>query len=332
MNEAEALSKMVAPRDPRRHIWKTGIIQVLITKACNLFCANCSQLSQIKMPYSRFLMTPDVAEVIFKSVARTPFVIGVFGGSPCASKHFAEICEVMQGIIPFERRGLWANALFGKGDICRRTFSPEVSNLNLHQDLDSFAEFKSTWPESVPYLKGVTGDSRHSPPLVSMKDLDVLPTHDHSGRCENTEENRYELISRCSINKNWSSLAMSIDGKPQGFFCEIAATQACHHVDEPEWQLGVPIKEGEEWWNNGMDFFAPQVRQYCHNCSIPVGAFGQLALGGDREQVSPTHAKNYNPKVPGRNVELITMLDQLGEQHLATPTNYIQNASLPIIQ
>lgn len=332
MNEAEALSKMVAPRDPRRHIWNTGIVQVFITRACTLGCKNCSQMSQLRG--SPNLMTPDQAGIVFDSLRNAPFVVGIFGGDPPSSKYFEEICEVMREKIPFERRGLWANDLLGKGDICRRTFNVRVSNLNTHCVESATREFLESWPESAPYLKGVDQDSRHGPAYVAAQDLDVLPTPAYDGTTmENTEENRWELISRCDINRSWSSQACVVNGRLRGFFCEIAAAMSMKHAaSSPDWDYGVEITSDGEWWNQGMDAFAHQARKACHACGIPLKGFGQLAIGGDREQVSKTHADGYIPKDPNCKVEIVSRLSQLGERHLPRSTDYIQNGSLPIIQ
>lgn len=331
MDEATCLSKMVAPRDTRHGIWRGGIVQCFITRNCNLRCANCSQMSQLSAQNGRFLMTPDTAELIFRSLKDANFVVGIFGGAPPLNKFFSEICEVMCKWIPFERRGLWTNNLFGKGDVCRKTFCPHVSNLNLHMDVQAEKEFRETWPESIPVLKGMDQDSRHGPPYVAAQDLDRIPNADYSGTTENTEANRLDLISQCHINRWWSSLACSIDGKVFGFFCEIAAAMAMHHVDEPEWNIGIPIDGTDSWWNNGMDHYKDQVRKYCHACGVPLKGYGDLAVGGKSEQVSPTHAKNYTPKDRARPIELVTRLEQLGDKHLPRFTDYIQNSSLPIL-
>lgn len=333
MDEKSALAKMVAPRDIRRNIWKGGIVQCFITRSCNLACFNCTQMSGMRGSVSSSLMTPEQAGVVFDSLKNAPFVVGIFGGAPTSSKYFEEICEVMREKIPFERRGLWANNLFGKGEVCRRTFSCAVSNLNTHLDLRATQEFRETWPESIPYLKGFDQDSRHGPPYVAASDLDVIPTPDYKGTQENTEENRWDLIAQCDINRNWSSQACVVNGRLKGFFCEIAAAMSMYHSgSEPEWDYGVDITSDSEWWNQGMDAFAHQARKACHGCGIPLRGFGQLAIGGEREQVSPMHAANYKPKDANRPVEIITKLAQLGENHLPRSTDYIQNSSLPVIQ
>ena len=78
-----------------------------------------------------------------------------------------------------------------------------------------------------------------------------------------------------------------------------------------------------------MIFFRDQVRKHCHECSVPLRGYGELAQSQDPDaanQVSETHRLVYNPK--GRQpLELVTERGQLREQRLETMTHYLQNAS-----
>jgi hypothetical protein len=47
MNEQEALAKMVAPGDRRPTKWRGGVIQIHVTRACDLACYNCTQGSNL---------------------------------------------------------------------------------------------------------------------------------------------------------------------------------------------------------------------------------------------------------------------------------------------
>lgn len=324
MNEQEALSQMVSPGMKRRGIWRGGVLQVLITRACDLACTNCTQASHIGG--RPMMMTAEQAEVAFESVKDAPWVIGLFGGSPSLNTHFDKICEHMRRIIPEEQRGIWSNHPHGKGSVMRQTFNPYVSNLNVHLSQEAYDEFCRDWPESKPVLKGLDQDSRHGPPWVAMKDLDVLP-----GNIENTEENRWDLIASCDINRLWSSLIGVWRGELRAWFCEIAGAQAMLHENDPDYpDTGVPVVPG--WWKQGMDAFAHQARKHCHECGIPLRGFGDLAMGGTNEQVSPSHAGVYKLKRRDKTLELVTRLEQLGEKRLTRSTDYIQNGSLPIIQ
>lgn len=325
-----------------------GVLQILVTRACDRDCVGCSQGSQLGGKPS--MMTPEQFEQACDSLAGYPHVIGLFGGNAPINPHFETICEIFRSKFPNkEQRGLWSNNPFNKGAVMRETFAPHHSNLNVHLDRASFDRFWNQWPESRPYLKGLDpswpeaaeitgqhqrasriGDSRHGPPLVAMKDLDLLP-----GNIENSEENRWELISTCDISRNWSAACGVVRGKVVGFACEVAYAQAALHeydVDYPDTGLDVTQRyDGKLWWQLGMDSFSGQVRKHCHECGIPLRGFGDLAATGNTDQVSPTHSNIFKPKNRNRRVELVTRLEQLGDKHLARSTDYIQNASLPVI-
>ncbi len=228
----------------------------------------------------------------------------------CISPYFAEYCKIMQKEIPFERRGLWANNLFGHGKICRETFNPSVCNLNVHMDQKALAEFRRDWPEAM--IVGADSDSRHSPPFVAMQDV-----------IENEQE-RWELIANCDVNQYWSALIGVFRGELRGYFCELAGAQAMLHEHEPDYpDLGMRIRPG--WWNQPMQAFVEQVKYHCHACGIPLKGAGDLALTGVVEQVSKTHQGIYNLKIKTKEVQLVTLRSEL-KATVARATNYIQNS------
>ena len=47
MTEADALKKMKSPRDHRKGIWRNGVLQVWITRACDNSCFRCTQGSNL---------------------------------------------------------------------------------------------------------------------------------------------------------------------------------------------------------------------------------------------------------------------------------------------
>jgi Radical SAM superfamily len=293
MNEQEALKHMVAPSQKRKGIYRNGILQILVTRACNLACHGCTQGSNLGG--KPVMITLEEYEQAVVSLKDYFGVVGMFGGCPNVHPKFPELCAILRKHIPFEQRGLWSNNLMGHGKICRETFNPDHSNLNVHCDQAAWDEFWRDWPEARHKLKGLDRDSVHSPPFVSMSDVGI------------PEEKRWELISRCEINQNWSSYIAPIPGKGlRGFFCEVAGAMAVLHANDPSWpDLGVKIQPG--WWKKPMQDFANQVRHYCHRCGVPMNREGQLALGGDHEEVSQVHADIYKPKVKDRRVHLVTV-------------------------
>lgn len=299
---------MVSPRDRRKQVWSGGVLQVGITRACDKACFGCTQGSNLGGKPA--MMTPDQFETAMKSLEGYFGVVGVFGGNPCLNKHFEEICEIMREYVPFKRRGLWCNKLFGKGHIARATFNPSVSNLNVHMDREAYDEFRRDWPEARPF--GLEADSRHSPPFVAMQDV------------IDDEEERWRLIGNCDVNQNWSAMIGLIRGELRGFFCEVAYSMSALHENDPAWpDTGLLVVPG--WWNQPMSAFDAQVRWNCHRCGVPLRGYGDLAVNGTKEQTSQTHLPIYKPKQRGREVEVVSSREQLGKP-LGTATHYLQNA------
>lgn len=317
MTEDECLNKMIAPGQHRPGKFLNGVIQIIVTSSCNLSCFGCTQASNIS---SRpWFMTPDQFEAACISLRDYFGVVGVFGGCPTISKYFDDYCRILQKHIPFNRRGLWCNNLMGKGKICRETFNPSVSNLNVHLDRDAYNEFRETWPEAIVF--GLDKDSRHSPPYVALKD--VIPD----------ESKRWELISNCDINIHWSAMIGVFRGELKAWFCELAGAQAILHQHEPDYpDTGLDptttyMAEGYQWWQLPMQSFGHQVMKHCHDCGVPLRGYGELAQAETgMEQVSLTHVNVYRPKRQGRGVELVTTTEQLKQGRIEKVTDYLGNA------
>jgi hypothetical protein len=321
MTEVEALSLMKSPRDVRP-VWRGGVLQIWVTRACDLACINCTQGSQLAGRPG--FMTPDQFRVACNSLSSFTYatgpesyeeipayngVVGMFGGNPCVHPQFEELCAIMREYIPFDQRGLWSNNLMGHGKVCRKTFNPDVSNLNVHLNPKAYEEMLRDWPLSEP--KGLYEDSRHSPTLVAMKDMEDM-----------TDEERWELISGCDVNQRWSALIGVFRGKLRGYFCELAGAQAMLHEREPDYpDTGVEIRPG--WWNRGMEAFKEQVRFHCFACGHPLRGEGDFAQTGTTEQVSKTHVGVYTLKRPvGKRVELISKRSELGKP-VSAATQYL---------
>ena len=191
-------STMKSPRDRRNINWRQGVLQIHITRACDLSCTGCTQGSNLQG--KPVLMTTAQFEESCLSLmqGKEPYwgVVGVFGGNPTVHPDFVQICRILQKLVPFEQRGLWSNNLRGYGKLCREIFNPEYSNLNVHTDRAAMEEMRRDWPECHP--KGLH-DSRHSPPWVALKDLEDM-----------TDEERWDLIGRCDINQLWSAMVWSL--------------------------------------------------------------------------------------------------------------------------
>lgn len=341
MNEQEAMARMVAPGQLRpSKPYRGGVIQIHLTRSCDKSCFGCTQGSNLAGKTS--FMSLDHFEEALTSLQGYWGVVGLFGGNPALHPEFEAICLLLRKYIPFEQRGIWSNNPLGKGKMMRETFNPRYSNLNVHLDQKAYDEFRRDWPESI--VVGLHQDSRHSPPWVAMKDVDKLPVFDANhnliGTMENTEENRYNLITDCDINQRWSAMIGVFRGKLRAWFCEVAGAQSILHQDKedyPDTGLDPTIKynpthtgDGLAWWELGIHYYANQVRKHCHECGIPLRGYGELAQQSSsvaREQVSQTHQAIYRPKRTGRGVELVTVLDQLHTGRITRATDYLQNST-----
>lgn len=305
---------MKSPRDKRPGIWRDGVLQIWVTRACDMACTHCTQGSNLAGKPG--MMTPEQFEdacfSLCDQVASTAGyfgVVGMFGGNPCVHPQFDELCAIMRKWIPFEQRGLWSNNLNGHGVTCRKTFNPDVSNLNVHQSEEAYEEMLRDWPLCQP--KGLYEDSRHSPTLVAMQDMEDM-----------NDGERWKLIGACDVNQRWSALIGVFRGELRGYFCELAGAQAMLHEREADYpDLGVPILPG--WWNQGMEAFESQVRYHCFACGHPLRGHGDLARTGTTEYVSKTHERIYRLKRPaGKTVRVVHRRSELGET-VSAATQYL---------
>jgi len=304
-----ANSRMKAPGD-ERNTWGHGIIQIMITRACDLACINCTQGSNLAGK-PMIMSLPQFEEAV-RSLKDYYGIVGIFGGNPCMHPKFADICNVLAEHIPYHRRGLWSNNLNGHGKLCRATFNPEVSNLNVHTSFEAYSEMLRDWPECHP--KGVH-DSRHSPVFVAMKDLDIPFSE------------MWELIQNCDINQLWSAMIGVFRGELRAWFCEVAGAQSMLHENEPSYP-DTGLKVTEHWWKLPIASFTNQVMKHCFECSVPLKGMGDLAINGHVEQVSKTHEKIFHLKRANtRLIQVITRRDELGGE-VEHATNYIENGIL----
>lgn len=152
------------------------------------------------------------------------------------------------------------------------------------------------------------------------------------------EETAWELISNCDINQHWSALIGVFRNEVRGWFCEIAGAQAMLHQHDPEYpDTGIPIDENGltipcgndryQWWRMPMSAFAGQARKHCHECSVPLRGYGELAVTDPNgaEQVSLVHLDVFKPKKKDRKVQVVDDRSQLGKP-LDRTTHYLQNS------
>lgn len=326
MNEQQALSLMVPPSKPRPGIWRQGVLQIFITRACDKACFGCTQGSNLAG--KPVMMTPDQFSQALDSLKGYFGVYGMFGGNPAISPYFKEICEILKQKVPFEQRGLWCNNPISEANakLMRETFNPHVSNLNVHLDKQAYELFYDHWPECRNELKGVDptwnlpglrasqiGDSRHDGWWKSMIDLGI------------PEEERWELISRCDVNQRWSAMIGVFRGELRGWVCEIMGAQSMLNQHKPDYP-DTGLKVEADWWKKPMESFKDQVKFHCHNCSMPMRNKGELAIGGQKEVATYYHIDIVKPKQRDRIVEMVSTREELVEAAVPHSTDYVENA------
>lgn len=254
---------MLAPIDKLRKPNGNNIIQVVLTRKCDLFtCSNCTQL----LPFRRDTKEMSLAcvEEALRCLQGWPGVIACFGGNPTTHSQFPEICELWERYVPEQRqRGLWTNNLLRHGEQARKTFWPHGTfNLNVHGSEPAALEMER-WLPNIP-IWGREGASHHGAILGHYADYGV------------SEAEWVEKRERCDINQNWSGAIYERDGQPYMYFCEVAGS----HDGVRGENNGVRCEPGCATW--GMEKFQHQVTACCdRSCVVPLRLKGH----GDREEV-----------------------------------------------
>jgi hypothetical protein len=284
MRKDEAIAQMIAPGTRRPGKFRTGVMQLHITRTCDLGCSNCTQGSQFGGK-PEFISLANLERAL-QSMGGYFGVIGFFGGNCALAPEFEQMCELALKYFPQEQLGVWCNHPRGKGSIMRKTFNPAYSNLNCHLKQEAYDEFKRDWPESHPF--GLDKDSRHS------------PVHGNMSKFIPEESERWKLISNCPINRHWSAMLCQFRGELRAFFCEIAGSQAIlnqHNPDYPD--TGMQVTLG--WWRKPMQDFENQVEFHCHRCLVPLNGHGALA---QQEHVTTVTEEYSHLKLKGSSHQL----------------------------
>lgn len=171
-----------------RPIFENTVIQIDVTNACHLSCANCTRfVGHHRKPY---FMDLETVRKAIASLDGFPGRVGLMGGEPALHPKFRDILAIYREMIPDRRRREFWTAGFKwteyKADILE-TFDHDRVAFNDHSH--------------------TTG--RHAPLLVAIEEVVEDP------------DLRKMLIDNCPFQARWSA---SIT--PKGaFFCEIAAAQ-----------------------------------------------------------------------------------------------------------
>jgi hypothetical protein len=249
-------ASILAPIDKLR-AGGNDIMQIEVTRKCSIFsCSNCSRA----LPFRRD--TIEMSLAVFREAVDSldgwTGVVALFGGNPCNHNRFADLCAILTERVPPERRGLWANDLMEHGAIAAETFRRGRLNLNAHADERAAAEIDRWFPGQL-IEKSRRHQAWHGAILVDRRDLGVS-----DGDWETMRE-------ACDINRHWSGIIVEREGRPYGYFCEVAATLDGVRRENH----GVLAAPG--WWREPMETFEQQVRGCCdRGCGVPLRMRGHL--------------------------------------------------------
>ena len=170
-----------------RPIFDNTVIQIDITNACHLACANCTRhVGHHRKPY---FMDLDTIGRAIRSLEGFPGRIGIMGGEPTLHPKFTEILALVRELIPDKsKREFWTAGFKWK------KYRDDV--------LDTFTV------QRIAFNNHTQTTGMHQPLLVAIDEV------------VEDEEIRSILIENCPFQSSWSA---SIT--PKGaFFCEIAAS------------------------------------------------------------------------------------------------------------
>lgn len=198
-----------------RAIHENTVVTVEITNACWLSCTHCTRhVGHHRKP---FFMDVDYFRQAVLSLLDSPMRIGVMGGEPTMHPRFSEILDIMEELVPYERRDLWSSGF--KFD----NYKDRIYRL--------FPKTQITYNDHLAY------DGKHTPLLVAINEVVDDP------------ELRAQLIENCSFQEHWSA---SVTPKG-GFFCEIAASldwlldgPGGYDITEPRWWDKTPAQFNDQ--------------------------------------------------------------------------------------
>ncbi|MDD4910447.1 MAG: radical SAM protein [Candidatus Omnitrophica bacterium] len=176
-------------------IYRVKTIQIEVTNACNMQCANCTRF--VGHHSKPFFMDLDMVRKAIDSLEGYEGNIGLMGGEPTLHPKFPEICDIFKEMIPDKgHRQLWSNGYKWK------EYEDKI--------YDTFC------PENIVYNDHSSPAGAHQPLLIAADDI------------IEDKALMWRLIGSCWIQYRWSA---SITPKG-GFFCEVAAAMD-HLFDGP---------------------------------------------------------------------------------------------------
>ena len=269
-----------------RPLYEMKLIQIEITNACVLRCANCTRfVGHHKKP---FFMDIETFTKALDSLEGFPGHIGIMGGEPTLHPQFRQLLKIMRDKIPEKnRREFWTTGLYKWGEY----------KSDIYETFDT---------ERIAYNDHSQPDGKHQPLLVAAEDV------------VKDKELMWELIDNCWVQMKWSA---SIT--PKGaFFCEVAAA-ADHLFDGPggypiekDWWKKTPAEFADQ-----VQRYCPKC-----SAAVPIPSYSDKEKFDLISQTNSERlAQTASPKFNAGNVlvydRLITRAD-VEKAKLATKQNY----------
>lgn len=285
------IEQMRSPKDMH-------IICIDVTNKCDLDCSNCTRL--LANQETLWEMTPDNFRKALRSMKGYWGIIAMIGGNPCMHRDFEELCKIFVEEVPNRKqRGIWTNNFFKHRQIITETFG--VFNLNSHgapKASKELALLAEEMKQQGMIVWNYHQHSDHSPLLTAMRDL--YPD----------EEDMWQRIIKCDINREWSAAIIQNKGELRAYFCEVAASFDLARGED----RGVEPTEG--WWNRSVTDFEDQVAHFCPGCGVPAK---QVAFKDFMDADLYTESnKDIATKNPKRTVFWLMPQEKIDEQRRTT--------------
>jgi hypothetical protein len=295
-----AIASMRSPRDMH-------IICVDVTNRCDLRCSNCTRL--LVNQARHWDMKPDNFRAALRSLEGYKGVIAMIGGNPCLHRSFTDLCQIFVEEVPVKRqRGLWSNNVFEYQEVIRDTFG--FFNLNPHND-EKCVKSMEKLKQYIPGIQYYQGHSRHAPLLTAMRDL--YPD----------EEEMWEMIADCDINKHWSASIVESKGELRAYFCEVAASFDLARGGDHG------AKVTKDWWRKSIVDYSDQVKRFCPGCGVPARLKAQV----DLDEVDTYTETNADIVQKSRGKRKTVRVDTLEQTATSTRpvTDYTEQHGVPAV-
>ncbi len=265
-----------------RTIFSNDTIQIEITNACILQCANCTRFVGHRKPY---FMDWSTFKNAVDSMVGYPYMTGLMGGEPLLHPQFEKFCDYAVEKLGKEHLGLWT--CFPKGyekyrEVICRTFHHIFVNDHSRPDI------------------------YHHPFLVASQE--VVPD----------KKRMFLMIDNCFFQRSWSA---SVNPKG-AYFCEIAASLSMLFDGsngwkvEHEWWLKTPKD-----YTSQIEEFCPQCGgAICEVCDGKTFSLKRRSSIDQVDDISPGNLqrlKGKSKKIDAGKYAVSDLKVGLCEQHLA---------------